>query len=226
MHGIDQSWNRNAALWIAAVRGSHIPSRARVTNDAVFEAVMRGAPKRALDIGCGEGWLARRLSAHCAVTGFDVSPVLVSAAGEGEFHSLSYAEFCAAPARVGMGFDAAVANFSLFEEDLHPLLGAVYQVLGEGGRLIIQTLYPGTFAPGWHREEFTSLAALGDWQPMPWYCRTQAEWRALLAACGFDEIVFDEPRADADSPPSSLLITSRRASSRETETPAPRSTPA
>jgi 2-polyprenyl-3-methyl-5-hydroxy-6-metoxy-1,4-benzoquinol methylase len=37
-------------------------------------AVLRDKPASVLDVGCGEGWLARALSAHaCRVTGVDAS---------------------------------------------------------------------------------------------------------------------------------------------------------
>lgn len=223
---VNESWHSNAALWIAAVRGNHIPSRARVTNDAVLAAVLRHGPRHVLDIGCGEGWLAAKLSEHCRVTGFDLSPDLVEAARDacprGDFEVLSYAAFASRtrPAFAGV----AVANFSLFEENLLPLLQAVHRSLLQDGRLVIQTLHPGAAAGGWQTETFTTLAALGDWQPMPWFGRTEADWIRLLEQAGFDAIAVEEPRAPGDSRPASLLLTARRASSRGTGTPAPPST--
>ena len=72
---IGDSWTRNAALWIAAVRGGRIPSRARVTNDAIVNAILRHSPRRVLDVGCGEGWLPRG-SARTAASRASTSPVI------------------------------------------------------------------------------------------------------------------------------------------------------
>ncbi|MFT5446324.1 MAG: 2-polyprenyl-3-methyl-5-hydroxy-6-metoxy-1,4-benzoquinol methylase [Gammaproteobacteria bacterium] len=56
------SWELNAQLWTAAVRESIIASRAAGTDQAIVDAVIRCKPRSVIDIGCGEGWLMRRLS--------------------------------------------------------------------------------------------------------------------------------------------------------------------
>ncbi|HSK40392.1 MAG TPA: hypothetical protein VK943_11555, partial [Arenibaculum sp.] len=55
------SWTANAGLWTQAVRSGAIASRRLATDDAVVRAVAARRPRRVLDLGCGEGWLARAL---------------------------------------------------------------------------------------------------------------------------------------------------------------------
>lgn len=57
------AWHENAAPWTEAVRAGQIASRVQVTDQAIVQAVLRQAPQCALDLGCGEGWLCRALSA-------------------------------------------------------------------------------------------------------------------------------------------------------------------
>ena len=104
---ITESWQANAGRWVAAVRGSQIRSRAVATDRAVVAAVARYRPGRALDIGCGEGWLVRRLKSEsgCKAIGVDGSPALVAAARQadtgGDYRVLTYDEIVANPARLG-----------------------------------------------------------------------------------------------------------------------------
>lgn len=59
-----RSWDANAHAWTDAVRNESIESRRLVTNAAIIEAVRSCGGQRVLDLGCGEGWLARALAAH------------------------------------------------------------------------------------------------------------------------------------------------------------------
>jgi len=89
------SWHRNAAPWTEAVRGCAIESRRLVTDRAIIDAVLDRNPSRVLDIGCGEGWLARRLGElGLEVTGIDVVPELIQRARErgGTYVVASYEE--------------------------------------------------------------------------------------------------------------------------------------
>lgn len=59
---IIRSWYSNAAPWTRAIREASIASRKLITDQAIIDAVLSVSRARILDIGCGEGWLARALS--------------------------------------------------------------------------------------------------------------------------------------------------------------------
>lgn len=115
---IIDSWHKNAHPWTIAVRQGHILSRKLVTDRAIVDAVVERCPKNVLDLGCGEGWLARALSASgIEVLGTDVVPELIeqarSAVG-GRFEIISYEEI--ADGKLNQKFDAVVSNFALRQE--------------------------------------------------------------------------------------------------------------
>lgn len=211
----ERSWMINASAWTDAVRGGAILSRTRGTNAAIIDAVLELGPKRVLDVGCGEGWLARALHEHgVEVFGFDVSPVLVEharEAGGGSFLVCTYEEFVAEPERVGSNYDVVVCNFSLFDEKIAPVLRAIRSRLVGGGRLIIQTIHPWTgrgdaeYADQWRVEEFSEVGS-DAWDPMPWYYRTLESWVTLLYDCGYGSVALREPKDPAGGDPLSLLI--------------------
>jgi 2-polyprenyl-3-methyl-5-hydroxy-6-metoxy-1,4-benzoquinol methylase len=214
------SWTRNADAWTAAVREGRIPSRRLATDAAVVDAVLARAPGRVLDVGCGEGWLARALAARGAdVTGVDASAPLVAAAqalGGGRFAVLDYGEAVAEPARLGGPYDVAVCNFALLDADPAPLLGALRARLAAGGALVVQTVHPwaacgdAAYADGWRTETF---AAFGDGfvSAMPWYYRTLASWLRVVHAAGYRLTDLAEPTHPETGAPLSLLLTAEPA---------------
>ena len=128
---IIRSWHCNAGPWSEAIRTASIASRKLVTNQAIIDAVASVAPSRVLDIGCGEGWLARALSGlGMSVTGVDVVPELIaramtardtpaalatSAAATPGSTAFLVQDYAAIASRRWCGgpFHAAVCNFSL-----------------------------------------------------------------------------------------------------------------
>lgn len=165
---IIRSWHCNAAAWSEAIRTASIASRKLVTNAAIIDAIRSVAPSTVLDIGCGEGWLARALSTFgMSVTGIDAVPELIAhapAAGSPPGTILSaeaanvapedgvqgsvvlvvqdYASIASRRWRCGP-FDAAVCNFSLFvRESVDSLIAALPHYLVDSGHVLIQTLHP------------------------------------------------------------------------------------
>ncbi|MBV8650791.1 MAG: class I SAM-dependent methyltransferase [Alphaproteobacteria bacterium] len=219
---IAESWRANAPAWTEAVRAGRIPSRVAGTDAAIIAAIGRAAPRNLVDIGCGEGWLARALEADkIRVTGIDASPELIAAAralGGGQFETMSYDALGAAAASLGAPFDLAVCNFALLGADVAAVLRGVHALLRPGGALLIQTVHPriacgdGPYEDGWRLETF---AAFGGAFPeaMPWYFRTLGSWDAAIDAGGFIIAERSEPRDEAGRTLSLLLRCSRKESS-------------
>ena len=200
---IIQSWHNNASPWITAVREQQIASRRQVTDAAIIDAVTAHAPATVLDVGCGEGWLARTLSARgMQVTGVDVVPELIAAArqaGEGEFFELAYEDLKGH--RFAQRFDAMVCNFSLIgEQSTAAVIQAAPLLLRPGGKLFVQTLHP-LVATG--DQAYHDGCRQGSWQgfsddftdPAPWYFRTLDSWQALIADARLTLIDTVEPSA-------------------------------
>ncbi|EIU3227791.1 class I SAM-dependent methyltransferase [Pseudomonas aeruginosa] len=188
---LERSWRGNAEAWARAVREGRLESRRLATDDAILQALRQRAPRRLLDIGCGEGWLCRALAGEVGeCVGIDASPELIElarAAGGGRFRRLAYRELDAAS---GLGrFDALVCNFSLLDEDLAGCLAAWPALLESGGELLIQTLHPWAagdedYCDGWREERFDGFGE-GFRDSMPWYFRTLESWLALLDGSGW-----------------------------------------
>jgi len=186
-------WQRNVAPWVSAVRGGAIESRQLVTNKAIINAVLSGAPQSVLDIGCGEGWLARALvNAGVDVLGVDAVPALIAAAqqgGAGRFKVLPYDVL--SHHVLDEQFDVAVCNFSLLgNESVTRVFEQVPLLLNGGGRLIVQTIHPlagcgdSDYQDGWREGSWAGFSdEFSD--PAPWYFRTMETWRALFARHGF-----------------------------------------
>ena len=212
-----RSWDANAAAWTAAVRERAIPSRIAGTDQAIVDAVRELRSARVLDVGCGEGWLARRLRTEtgCEVTGIDGSAPLIAAARtadpDGSYWVLSYEAAIAQPAELGGPYDLAVCNFALLGEPLAPLLGTLAGALARGGAILIQTLHPWAacgdqpYRDGWREETFAGFGG-GRWHPMPWYFRTLESWLAESRTAGLVLAACREPRDPASGQPLSLLL--------------------
>ena len=204
-----RSWIANASAWNDAVREQRIESRRVATDDAIVAAVLDQHPQRVLDLGCGEGWLARALATHGVdVTGIDASEPLIQSArelGGGTFHVMPFEEV----SRLEGTFDVAVANFALLEQDLETLLRTL-----PARMLIVQTLHPafagGEYRDGWRVETFENMP--GEWrEPMPYYFRTIASWLRLFADAGWEVAEVREPLHPEHGRPLSIVFIARRA---------------
>lgn len=213
-----RSWIANARGWEQAVREGRIESRRVATDAAIVAAVLESGSTSVLDVGCGEGWLARALStAQVAVTGIDGSAPLVEAAREqgcGTFEVCTYEELVEKPDRFGERFGAVVFNFALLHENAAPVLAATRRLLAPGGQLIVQTVHPwtaaghGPYVDGWRLESFDKFGN-GFPEPMPWFFRTLESWSTLLATTGYRLQKMLEPKhPETDAPLSLLLIAS------------------
>jgi 2-polyprenyl-3-methyl-5-hydroxy-6-metoxy-1,4-benzoquinol methylase len=212
---IIRSWHVNAEPWADAVRSRRIASRKLVTDQAVIDAVNSVAPRRVLDVGCGEGWLARALSrSGIQVVGIDVVPALVAEAtrsGGGDFRVHAYEDLAARRLDAGL-FDAVVCNFSLLgQESVETLVAATNHYLRPAGSVIIQTLHPVAacgslpYEDGWRDGSWNGFGAEFR-DPPPWYFRTLESWHALLRRCRLEVVELREPTGPQASAPASVIF--------------------
>lgn len=204
------SWHANADAWARAVRERAIPSRVAVTDNAIVEAVVACAPRTVLDVGCGEGWLARALNEQgMQVTGVDAVAGLVEqarAAGGAEYFCLDYAAL--AEHDFASAFDAAVCNFSLFgDASVDALLLALQRHVPPDGHLLIQTLPAGDSQDSGWRD--------GSWQGFsddfvdapPWFSRSRQGWHDVFARTGWQLVHEQTPAFPHNGAPASIIFT-------------------
>ena len=225
-----RSWDTNAANWTRAVREGLIASRKAGTDEAVVQAILRRRPRRLLDVGCGEGWLVRRVTrlAGCVAVGVDGSAALIEAARAADptnrYCHLTYDQLVGGERLIGAGadqdadagFDVIVFNYALFDETAAALLAAMRSRLTPDGAVVIQTLHPwalsggADYRDGWRSENFAAFEGStlkDDWAPMPWFFRTLESWHGVVREAGLSLIELREPAAAPGETPLSLLLT-------------------
>jgi 2-polyprenyl-3-methyl-5-hydroxy-6-metoxy-1,4-benzoquinol methylase len=212
---LENSWNVNSKAWTDSIRQEKIISRNTVTNPAILYAIKSIKPQNVLDIGCGEGWLARVLAKEqINVVGIDGSVSLIDEAnklGGGTFYHLNYDEFSQSPTSIGTTFDVIVFNFSLLSEEIQSILQACKKVLQTSGSIIIQTLHPiavinqERYENCWKLEHFNGMGE-GYEASMPWYFRTLGSWIKEFKMAGLDIIDCQEPLDPNKGIPLSLLF--------------------
>jgi 2-polyprenyl-3-methyl-5-hydroxy-6-metoxy-1,4-benzoquinol methylase len=216
---IIDSWRKNAISWTVAVRQGQIESRTLITNQAIVNAVLSCSPHSVLDIGCGEGWLARELAAsEIKVAGIDVAPDLIEQArigGGGDFQVLSHEDLTAGKLKACV--DLVVCNFALFgRQSVDGLFKVIPSLLKPQGSLVIQTLHPlmacGDFPylDGWRTGSWAGFSAEFT-DPAPWYFRTMESWVKLFLDSGFRLLEIREPVHPLTRQPASVIFIAGRA---------------
>lgn len=215
---IIERWRANSEPWTRAVREGRIGSRLLATDAAVVEGVLARKPATVLDIGCGEGWLARALAVHgIDVLGVDAVADLVEKArraGGGRFEAISHESL--ADGVLDERFDVCVCNFSLLgEASVERLLAKMPDLLAAGGALIVQTLHPPTanaaqpYRDGWRKGSWCGIDV--EFQaPAPWYFRSIESWVRLFVDSGLRIESLREPLHPGTAAPLSLILVGER----------------
>ncbi len=209
-----QSWNRDAAPWVKAVRGRQIESRRLITDGAIVDTILATSPTTLLDVGCGEGWLARALDAQSIkVIGVDATTSLIEEAkraGGGDFRAMTYEEIAAG--KLDVSVDAIVCNFSLLgQESVAGLIKVSSTLLNPNGSVIVQTLHPhlscgdAPYCDGWRRGSWDGFG-YDFTDPAPWYFRTIESWIGLFKQNGFRSIEIREPIHPITQKPASIIF--------------------
>ncbi len=183
---IIKSWQKNGSQWIRTIEDDLIQSRKFATNLAIIKTIVEIAPDTVLDVGCGEGWLCRSLSAReIKCTGIDGVADLIEYAnnnGGGEFIKATYEELIEGQVKLKSKFELIVFNFSLFgETNTVDLLKLIKSNLTENGQILVQTIHPENEAikkkgnsSQWMTENWDNCKL--DCTSFNWYFRTQADW--------------------------------------------------
>lgn len=212
---IIDSWSKNAHPWVSAVQEQQIESRKLISDQAIVDAISSLNGPSILDIGCGEGWLARKLSSlGFNVLGVDVIPELIDEARKkctGQYEVIAYEDV--SNRTISKKFDIAVCNFSLLgKESVDGLFKVLPTLLNKGAYLIVQTPHPVIccgeleYKDGWREgswlgfnSDFTDAA--------PWYFRTIESWKKLFTDNGFEITHLNEPISPKTGKAASLILT-------------------
>jgi 2-polyprenyl-3-methyl-5-hydroxy-6-metoxy-1,4-benzoquinol methylase len=215
---IIDSWRANAGNWIEIIEANGIESRRLITNKAIIDAIVGVNPGTVLDIGCGEGWLAKELyDKGISVTGIDIVPELIERVKEktpGQFMIASYDDLAQRNIHFPQLFDAIVINFALIgKESTEQLIHALPDYMDVSAKLFIQTLHPHSrkaindYVSGWKQGSWDGL---GDrfTQPYEWYFRTWEDWVQLLGDAGFGHVYVREIMHPHTGNPLSIIMES------------------
>ena len=218
------AWDAAAAAWDEFVETGLDYWRTEVHGPALLVACGDVRGKRALDLGCGQGWFSRQLAQRGAdVVGIDFSAAQIGNARRHEAaHPLGivYRQLDATlideqwPQE---SFDLVTACMALHDSpDAARILTAARRVLTHAGHMAFSIVHPIAGAPvhEWVRDEegqkqglridryFDSEPYVLDWNmarltthwATPQWHRTLSEWSALIADTGFVITQLDEPR--------------------------------
>ncbi|MEM6892465.1 MAG: class I SAM-dependent methyltransferase [Bacteroidota bacterium] len=213
---IISSWGKNAKIWAETIQENKIASR-KTTNQAILDAVLEIEANTIADLGCGEGWLTRKLhESGKMVTGFDAIEDLLQIArdlGPQTYHQLDFDDIVEGKILQGAPYDLAIFNFCLYLADTLPiLLSHTLQSLSESGTILIQTLHP--FFLAQNGFEYKSQWLSDAWKGLPegfvdghaWYARTFEDWIALLQDLPDTRFSIKEV-TNSEKQPVSLIIT-------------------
>jgi SAM-dependent methyltransferase len=215
-HATLEAWDDAADAWAAAVRDGTDPRRA-LTDRAIVDLVRQVPTGPVLELGCGEGWLARELAGRRhEVTALDGSARMIAlaeaAGGKIEYAHTTFAEAGENPRLLRGAYGTIIFNFSLLDARITPILAAAGAVLFPYGRILIQAAHPAAvlgdeagYRDGWRMMEEVA-PGVKLIRPIPWYFRTFTSWVMELRRAGLLLVETFEPLDPDTGRPVSLLL--------------------
>jgi len=218
---VENGWESSADAWIAEMGDRGDFGRHYVLDPVMLPRALACSPKKALDVGCGEGRFSRMLEARGVdVVGVDPTSALLAAARERDSRSVYLR---ASAERLPFGderFDLVVSYLSLIDiPDWGAAIAEMARVMTVGGTLLIANLNSFNTASGsqgWVKDESGRRLHY----PIDNYLQERAFWieyrgirvvnhhrplssylTALLDA-GLILRYFDEPAPSSDPPAS------------------------
>jgi SAM-dependent methyltransferase len=145
----DEGWESRAAQWLAWARTPEFDAYWSYRD--VFFALVPAPAGRTLEVGCGEGRVARDLAARGhRVTALDASPTLLRAAAERDPQSEYVLGSAEALPFADASFDLVVAyNVLIDVEDMPRAVREAARVLSPGGRMCVCVPHPVADAGRW-----------------------------------------------------------------------------
>lgn len=140
---LDEAWEKHARDWIRWVRKPGHDSYDRYHRDQ-FLPLVPPPGRRTLDVGCGEGRLARHLaSLGHRVVGIDASPTLIAAARELDPEMELHVANASALTFDDASFDQIVSFMCLHDvDDLGEAVREIARVLSPGGAACLAVVHP------------------------------------------------------------------------------------
>jgi SAM-dependent methyltransferase len=209
-----------ADYWTAMIRDEINPFRKYVTDPALFSRLDAWKePLSVLELGCGEGFVVRRLAAQGhQVVGLDLSLPLLDAAKSADRLGSNYVNgdvlqlpFCDG------AFEAAVSNFLIIElPDPAIAIAETARILKKGGRFLIQIVHPFAFTDNagntggqrvtdYFTSQFFAEKFVIDGRVSPLksirYHHPLSVYTNALTQYGFHITALDEPRPVPQTPP-------------------------
>ncbi|MGB3145570.1 MAG: class I SAM-dependent methyltransferase [Maribacter sp.] len=213
---IKKSWEVNAKEWVKVIDSGSIPSR-HFTNRAIMEVLKTSKATKILDIGCGEGWLTRSITAMGKEgVGIDAIEALLENAqtkGPEPYYRLSFEEIMGGAKIPLAPFEAAVFNFCLYQEvGLPILLQELKKNMVKEGEIIIQTLHPYFLIK--NGLGYKSQTISNSWKGLPgnfiqghdWYARTLENWIDVFIEANLQVKDLLEIINDKNEPISLIMI--------------------
>lgn len=193
---------------------------------SLFELIGPVHGQRILDLGCGQGRIARVLANQDNdLVGVDLSEELLILARAASNPRIEYVlgDACSLDWWDGMPFDGAVSSMALMDiDDLDGALATVATTLGPGGWFAWSIIHPGfpgvgDIQPSWHPERgyfhegWWNTGGNGVRGRVGSNHRTISTWFNALVTHGFALTDVDEPRwlPGPEEPPMPIFLVTR-----------------